>query len=1316
MKNLKLLSLKQKTNIEAECFCHDNDGNVLFISSGKMYCLHNDSNALSVCEGFSLENDESNTLIGMEYIGDGELFLASCFGELHIFDLYEKEVTKYLDLGIKIETFSWSPDHLVFVLLTGDSLILMTRTFYKITEKSLYPDEFGESKPINVGWGSKETQFHGSEGKDAAKVKKIEPKRALAYDDGHPRISWRSQEDKYYFVTSSLHPNKGFRQIRIWSKDGVLQSTSEVKDGLEEPVAWRPGGNIACSQQDANKHKIIFFERNGLQHGEFTLPFRPNTYRVKDLLWNTDGSILLLAAEEIEKPSFYQIMLWTCGNYHWYLKQHFSLQNFDPKKSLLMKWSSLQPYALYILNQSTQDFFQVNWTFSISCATSKSEDAIVASIDNDNLLVTPFLQMTVPPPMCAYSYTLPYPIQCVCFSTESPKFCCYMGNFKLAFFQKAEIQEEYQLSDQCKMKLVAAGGNGFKAKVQPYSFLGIFNLNLKGIEAFGFSLSHWTWTNENRLFCVCSYQENGIPYFALILFDISSKLIPGQEICGSCISSLKYSVAGICTNTSGSVVAVQFTNGQVMKLNISETSNMSEESLVPWLCDDGSHLILPEPCVTMSVMSICKKDYFLGLSDSAILYCNKTAILPKCTSYYIHDEYLLATTKDHILKFFLIDWDLSDLKKLHLDSNVQLQKIENNAKIIIAPHNSTKVILQMPRGNLETVHPRPLVLSQACKHLDNLHFDKAFELSKVHRIDLNILYDHNPKVFLDNVNLVVDQLKSSTNLNLFLASLRNEDICETLYSLAYKGKIRPDKLNLEHHKIDVICNSVREVIEAKNDNRLFLTYIATYAKKTEPELEEALILLKGMKDSDPKGNQLLIDSALNFLLYLVDVNELIDVALGTYDLEITVMVAQKSQKDPKEFLPFYNELKSLEENYRKYKIDMHLRRFKKALQHISKCEEHFDECLFLIRDQRLYIDSLYLFPPSSIRCKIVWKEYGNYLIDKRYYDEAGLVYSRCEDYEKALMAYKESLNWQSMLCAAIQLSYSDDKIVALCIETADKLKSSQKFLEASYLLEQYVKDVEESIVTLIEGCEWNAALLMMSKYRRQDISDSSLKPALLEHYSYLESYIAQLSKDFNIHNERLKVVRIQKQKDAEFASMIKLYDEELFDDGDSIADGTSVATSCAESKQLSGSIMTRKSSKSRRKQKLKKYRLKEGSPDEDLAHIAALSEIIMKIDNLKDNFLNTLKTMVHFGYDEKVKYLQQEMCKLVTMVDTEIPEIWKPSENSQDSEMRFGPDSTANSIAAKLQSEKKNPINYRSDPELAQPPWRKIDISLQMFK
>ena len=38
---------------------------------------------------------------------------------------------------------------------------------------------------------------------------------------------------------------------------------------------FRPSGNlIASSQRKPNKHDIIFFEKNGLQHGQYTLPFQ----------------------------------------------------------------------------------------------------------------------------------------------------------------------------------------------------------------------------------------------------------------------------------------------------------------------------------------------------------------------------------------------------------------------------------------------------------------------------------------------------------------------------------------------------------------------------------------------------------------------------------------------------------------------------------------------------------------------------------------------------------------------------------------------------------------------------------------------------------------------------------------------------------------------------------------------------------------------------------------------------------------------------------------------------------------------------------
>jgi elongator complex protein 1 len=61
---------------------------------------------------------------------------------------------------------------------------------------------------VNVGWGKKETQFHGSEGKAAAKIVKEKVVQSISKDDdGMPRISWRG--DGAYFVCSFIDPVDG---------------------------------------------------------------------------------------------------------------------------------------------------------------------------------------------------------------------------------------------------------------------------------------------------------------------------------------------------------------------------------------------------------------------------------------------------------------------------------------------------------------------------------------------------------------------------------------------------------------------------------------------------------------------------------------------------------------------------------------------------------------------------------------------------------------------------------------------------------------------------------------------------------------------------------------------------------------------------------------------------------------------------------------------------------------------------------------------------------------------------------------------------
>lgn len=44
-------------------------------------------------------------------------------------------------------------------------------------------------------------------------------------------------------------------------------------------------------------------------------------------------------------------------------------------------------------------------------------------------------------------------------------------------------------------------------------------------------------------------------------------------------------------------------------------------------------------------------------------------------------------------------------------------------------------------------------------------------------------------------------------------------------------------------------------------------------------------------------------------------------------------------QDPKEYLPFLNNLQKMETNFQRYSIDRHLKRYSKAITHLSLCGE-----------------------------------------------------------------------------------------------------------------------------------------------------------------------------------------------------------------------------------------------------------------------------------------------------------------------------------------------------------------------------------------
>lgn len=58
-----------------------------------------------------------------------------------------------------------------------------------------------------------------------------------AWDDRRPRVTWRG--DGQLFAVSAVCPETGGRKVRVWSREGVLQATSEPVDGLEAALCWK---------------------------------------------------------------------------------------------------------------------------------------------------------------------------------------------------------------------------------------------------------------------------------------------------------------------------------------------------------------------------------------------------------------------------------------------------------------------------------------------------------------------------------------------------------------------------------------------------------------------------------------------------------------------------------------------------------------------------------------------------------------------------------------------------------------------------------------------------------------------------------------------------------------------------------------------------------------------------------------------------------------------------------------------------------------------------------------------------------------------
>eukprot|EP00794_Sanderia_malayensis_P009518 gene9518-10506_t len=1204
-------------------------------------------------------------IVSIENLIDDELLIvAASNGDLYEWRYSEGLFECIATMGSGIHCMSWSPDQEIMILATGDNkLVLMNRNLDPLFETDLNPTEFGEAELITVGWGKKETQFHGQQGKpkpEDLKQKTADP--VLPWDDRKIRICWC--EDGQYFAVSSVDPQTGSRKLRVRSREGALFSTNEVIQGLEHSLDWKPSGNLlASSQRKPNKHDIVFIEKNGLTHGEFTLPFKRKQVEVVEIRWNKSSDVLAVwlkdLAEENDSTSkkhfLSYVQLWTRGNYHWYLKQELRFSDHGQTVSCV-QWDADVPLRLHVIC-ADGCYHNYTWHWTVS----QSKESCVAVVDGANLLLTPFAKAVVPPPMSMTSVTLKSPVNQVCFGNSATHATVLLSDGSLQYLSLAEEITTQSLE-------VTHENTEEDQKCLPDKF----ELT---------HLAHWF---DNSYIAVTQDSNSQDVICYLTRHNDNS-----VNICNRNIVSLDGKMHSIAVNCESSCVAIQMDNGEVLTCEREDGSF----AVKPWITPFGSVLRFPRTCESISVCTINHTDVIIGRTERFHLYIDEKQIADNCTSFGIHEEYLVYTTHAHSLRCVhlesLVKWLLGGETSDPVSHEAE-RSVERGSRIVSVLSQDTKVILQMPRGNLETIHPRVLVVSFLKKLLDKLAYRKALNTMKRHRINLNLIHDHNPELFLSNVDAFITEVNSEVDVNLFLADLTEDDVTSTFYACSYAQRpAKSDETSKATNKVDRVCLTVRQAIERLGHNKLLLTFLTTYVKQTSPDLETVLIEMKKIKDK-VYTTDTSFDRALKHVLYMTDV------------------------EDPKEYLPFLNEMKSYEDNYGKFKIDCYLKRYKKALKHIFNCgESHFEEFLNFLSEKALYKEGLELCKNDPDNFKSVSFLYGQDLAKRKNFLEAGLVYARVGYSEESLECFVRCANWKLALCEVSKLQYSKDKISQMARNMAVELKDAKRWSEAAFLLEVYVEDHESAISACIDGHNWDDAMRMIYRCKREDLMETNFIPAIMEAFRHCFETIEDAKRRFTRQKQRLVVVRELKEKQA-----LEANDDGFKDEGenDLFSEASSMSGFSAVSASSKGSRMTGHSSKSRRKFKRKKYSLKEGSKYEEFALMEALAQIVNSIDQLQDGISSLLQALVLFSKQIEACQLQKSLHDCISLIKDSMDEIWNSKILNNHKNITIGPSTTVTSIVSNFLSNKQQMLpdsNIEDLPPLTQPVLR-TDIHWQL--
>lgn len=1206
------------------------------------------------------------------------------------------EIVGSIDAGISAA--SWSPDEETLALLTGDNnLLLMSRMFEPISEKMLNPDDIkiSDSKHVSVGWGKKETQFKGKGAKalererEALKhaglknedgplkdptVNEIKQGTLSAFDNYQAKIDWRG-DCEYFSVTTveqvlveDTAEVYNRRVIRVFSRDGKLDSVNEAVDGLEHNLAWKPQGSlIASSQRHFDDEEleevldVVFYERNGLRHGQFNSRLDPTTENILDMVWSSDSEVLAFQLHD-------RIQLWTTKNYHWNLKQEIRVNDSDPLNQVkFIKFHPEKPLH-FMIGTSNGEIQIVDLGVKIVTGPAfKGEDiGLTLVTDGTTCKITPLSIANIPPPISFREVDAPGNINDLAVSKSNEIYGLLTSSNEVYFAA-------------LKMDNVKRIGHPEVVGSIDRKFILTSEVILARQLAF---------IGDSYVAVVVDTVEN---CSQVQIYNISDLSAPQLE------KEIPFLTKIVLAKSSSDFksVAVEAIDGRVFQID--ESLNFTEVCQFPDFCREFEFgAIVDDRSGDISYAAF-------GITNNGKMYSNDNLVASAVTSLKMTESHLLFTTALSKLcflhlkgengepdyKFFEI---LNNLQHLHEIVDERIRSIERGSILVNAMPSKYAVTLEAPRGNLETIFPRIMCLSGIRDFISQKKYKDAFLLCRAHRIDLDILYDYDPALFEANVESFVNQIDKVEYLDLFVSCLHDEDVTLTKYrdSILHSApaplevkddapkredaqglrKIIRNKetaVNTDGSKINKVCEIILSVLLKSEvlKEKYLQTILTAYACEQPPNLASALELVGDFTDADKQ------EQAVTHLCFLQDANKLYSSALGLYDVKLTLAFAQQSQMDPKEYLPFLQNLHIQTPIRKKFLIDDYLKNFEQALNWLHELgedsAEEFDDYMV---SHELYTVALKIHRYNESRSNKILKLYASYLKSTQKHKEAALSYEYLGNYSSALDCYVQAKAWREAI-SILQKPEFSEKLVEVATSLVTVLSEDHKYSEAAEIEYTYLNNVEEAVKLYCKSYLFEKAILLAETVKRSELVESIVDIQVAEGYGTIAELLADCKGQIESQLRRLRELRQKKAEDPYAFYGIQN------DDAD-VPDNVSVAASEASTTasfftrytgKTAGTAKTgasRRTTKNRKREERKRAKGRKGTIYEEEYLINSVGRMLERLQQTQPDAVRLVECLIRRRKKEQAYQIQTNWVELLKFVLEHIQEIHNMSERDRE--------------------------------------------------